>query len=353
VGKAKAVDETRSVDAARKIAQKALVLMERHRVLPFPQAYTLFFTYCSETRLELNAAVDQYLRSGEKLTEERCAELLANYSWDLEEVNAVSLIARKMETELASAVTLLDSATSSASAYGSSLETARDQVRQAGTKSEIVELVRGLAAQTTEMITQSRNLESQLQQSCREVERLTGELEHLREEASVDSLTQLVNRRLFDARMQQAAVTSTDTGAPLSLLLIDVDHFKKFNDTFGHLIGDQVLRLLGSVLKENCKGLDTPARYGGEEFAVILPDTSLPNAAKFAEKLRKRIADRAIVNRRTGETIGQITVSIGATGYLAGEDIADFIQRCDDALYAAKQQGRNRVISHAAARLTG
>ena len=127
-------------------------------------------------------------------------------------------------------------------------------------------------------------------------------------------------------------------------MLADIDHFKTFNDTFGHLIGDQVLRLVALALKDNVKGRDIAARYGGEEFAVILPETSLRQATTVGEHIRRAVMGKELMKRSTGENLGRITVSVGVASLHRGESVAALIERADNCLYAAKRNGRNRVI---------
>ncbi len=169
------------------------------------------------------------------------------------------------------------------------------------------------------------------------------QLEDARREAMTDALTGIANRKMFDFVLRQCALDAMEIGEPLSLLMIDIDHFKQFNDTHGHHIGDQVLRLLAAVLKQSVKGQDTPARYGGEEFAVVLPQTTLANAVKLAEAIRVRVSRRSVINRATSQRLGSFTVSIGAAQFRPGEPLRLLVERADHALYAAKHAGRNRV----------
>jgi diguanylate cyclase len=129
------------------------------------------------------------------------------------------------------------------------------------------------------------------------------------------------------------------------LLILDIDHFKKFNDTYGHQTGDEVLKLLASTMTKTVKGDDIPARYGGEEFAVILPETDLKGAVHVAEHIRQRISSKKLVNRATNQNLGRITVSIGAASFEFGEPLTDFMKRADQALYKAKGNGRDQVVS--------
>ncbi len=136
-----------------------------------------------------------------------------------------------------------------------------------------------------------------------------------------------------------------DNDEPLSLLILDIDHFKKFNDTYGHQLGDQVLRLVARTLTDSLKGRDTPARFGGEEFVIILPQTRLGNAVTVTEQLRRTMMRHKVVRKNTGDEYGVITISIGASCYRAGEPLTDLVRRADAALYHAEHTGRNRVVS--------
>jgi diguanylate cyclase len=127
--------------------------------------------------------------------------------------------------------------------------------------------------------------------------------------------------------------------------MCDIDHFKAFNDTWGHQTGDQVLRLVANCLSENVKGRDTAARYGGEEFVVILPQTQLAGAVNLANQIRAKVESKKLVKKSTGDILGIITISCGVTQYDPNESAEDFVRRADECLYAAKRAGRNRVIS--------
>ncbi len=126
--------------------------------------------------------------------------------------------------------------------------------------------------------------------------------------------------------------------------MIDIDYFKKFNDTYGHQLGDQVLRLVARCLVDCTKGQDTPARYGGEEFGIVLPETELRNANILAEQVRETVSSKKIYKRSTNQDLGIITVSVGVAAFKSGEPLSSFIQRADEALYEAKRKGRNKVI---------
>jgi len=203
-----------------------------------------------------------------------------------------------------------------------------------------------LVRSTREVETQNRSLQQSLKSSKEEINALQEKLVTIGRESLTDPLTSLANRKLFTEELDRAIRESKeDTNRPLSLLMCDIDHFKRFNDTYGHVVGDQMLRLFASVMKSEVRMQDTPARYGGEEFAVVLPDTAIQQAETVAEKLRRAIIERKIVKRSTGESLGKLTVSIGVAQFRPGDNAQTLIERADKCLYAAKNAGRNRVIA--------
>jgi diguanylate cyclase len=130
-------------------------------------------------------------------------------------------------------------------------------------------------------------------------------------------------------------------------LMTDIDHFKNFNDKYGHLTGDQVLRLVALSVKQNVKGQDTVARYGGEEFVVALPNTELRSAFTVADHIRRAVMTKELVKRSSGERLGRITISIGVALFRPDDTAQTLIDRADKCLYAAKRNGRNRVVCEA------
>ena len=179
--------------------------------------------------------------------------------------------------------------------------------------------------------------------SLSEVESLRKELQQVKEESLTDPLTGLSNRRAFDAEIEHHMVLAQEQKIPLSIMLIDIDHFKIFNDTYGHLVGDKVLRFLSATLKHCLKEKGIASRFGGEEFAVILPQTRLSDADAIAEQIRQSIASIELKDRVNSENYGNVTVSIGIAQCDMNERSDQLIQRVDEALYRAKGQGRNRV----------
>lgn len=159
--------------------------------------------------------------------------------------------------------------------------------------------------------------------------------------ALTDSLTGLCNRAFFDVTLESEAARSVRTGQPYSLLLLDVDHFKWINDTYGHQLGDTVLQAIAKVLKQTVRKSDMACRYGGEEFALVLPTTGIPSAQILAQRIHQEIAELA---RHYGHFRQTLTVSIGISCGTGDEaDPALVVEQADCALYAAKRKGRNRT----------
>lgn len=285
------------------------------------------------------------MAAGEEFTAARNAELHATFFPPPHDALPLHAMLEGIESELATVVTTLRQAGRNASEYGKFLfESATGEATSSRSEESVRQLLRRLFSRTRAMALQSLELDKQLQASSSEVARLRSELDGARREALVDGLTGLGNRKMFDCVLRKAAMAAMESGEPLSLLLVDVDHFKKFNDEFGHCIGDQVLRVVALILAENIKGQDTAARYGGEEFTIVLPRTTGADARKLAENIRQRICEKRLVIRKTGKDLGQVSVSIGVAEFTFVEPLSQFIERADRALYIAKQAGRNRVV---------
>ncbi len=188
------------------------------------------------------------------------------------------------------------------------------------------------------LIKANESMQSELNSAKKQLEDQSQQMDTFAADARTDSLTGLSNRRAFDEVIQKLLAEQNEMQKPTTLMMIDVDHFKRFNDRHGHLAGDAVLQRVSEVLRNEVRDVDIPARYGGEEFAVMFPNTSLEEAAPIAETVRKAIY-RSVVEFE-GKTL-RVTASAGLAQSSAGEAEAEWIKRADEALYAAKNAGRN------------
>jgi diguanylate cyclase len=208
-------------------------------------------------------------------------------------------------------------------------------------------IVETLVHATKQMKENNQALEARLSASKQEIDQLQENLQVVRNESLTDPLTSLANRKFLDEALTNAITSANEKGEPLTLMMTDIDHFKKFNDTYGHLTGDQVLRLVAMSLRQNVKGQDIAARYGGEEFAVVLPNTVLRSAITLGDQIRRAVMNKELMKRSTGENLGRVTISIGVAALRKDDTPQSLIERADICLYAAKRSGRNRVISEA------
>lgn len=282
------------------------------------------------------------LRAAEGLSDSECERLYEVYFGTAAERADLERASGEIMDRLTEALAAVGDASSSIGDFGTVLSEALPSLHEGG---DVTAVVNALVEGTRRMQEQNMLLQTRLQVTSSEMERLHLHLEETRQAAETDGLTGLANRRRFDQGMIELTRQAWEEGTALCLLAIDIDHFKSFNDTYGHQVGDQVLRLVGHLIKENVKGQDLPARYGGEEFFALLPNTSLHNATELANRLRETVANKKIVRRQTGEELRRVTVSIGVSLYRPGEESRGFLERADQALYAAKEDGRNRVVS--------
>jgi len=336
---------TDPIEIALHCARAALGMMERHRVPPHPENFSIWYAYVSGRNPELTEAINEILRSGKHFSPELNDTLYERFAAFAPDKAELREVGQRVEEAVGRMLDYLTHAAQGTTNYGAALETFSGCLStDTPAPGEIDTAIKAILTETRTMADLNRQLERRLASSGREIRQLRDALDSLQREASTDALTQLANRKTFDAVITQAVREADYSGRPLCLLMIDVDHFKTFNDTYGHQLGDQILKLIGRSLVETIQPKDTAARYGGEEFAVILPETDLDTAIAIANDIRLRVASRRVTNRRTGETLGQVTLSAGAAQFIAGESITSLVHRADEALYLAKREGRNRVL---------
>lgn len=335
-----------SPDKAKQYADKAMARIVKGKLPPTPSIFELWYVYESGQDAEVTRAIDIMIKGGHELSEDRCIELhnrLLNTNLRSEEAltKAEGLVAETMNS-VSSAAAAVHTKTES---YSGELQNTAGAFAQAKSPEEIKAVAEAMMAQAKKMVEENKTLETKLTQSASVMQQLREEMESVRKEAMTDALTGISNRKLFDVEFYRMVNEAHAEKKPLSLLMVDIDFFKSFNDNYGHQVGDQVLKLVARTLKDGVKGRDLPARYGGEEFAVVLPETQLDGAVKLANALREAVAAKEIMNRATGTKLGRITMSIGAAQLSINEKTAELIERADAALYRSKQNGRNQVTA--------
>jgi diguanylate cyclase len=334
----------RGPDAYR-VARRALDAMAQHKAWPTPQNYELWLFYVANPSSALAAEIDRLAAAGESFTDGVCEALAARFLPRSNLSGALKDAGDQLSRELDMVSKAIHAAHVSNEAYGETLAGAGAELRKAA-PGALSKLVVGLTDATRKAESQTRLLQQQLQESTSEVVKLRDHLAEVRRDAVTDALTGLGNRKAFDDTLERAIALSARTGKPTALAVVDIDHFKRFNDTWGHQTGDQVLRYVGSVLGRVCE--EAPrfaARYGGEEFAMIFPGESAAQVQPLLQEVLEEVASRSLRRRSTNEALGSITVSIGLAELKPKESLADFVERADAALYASKRGGRNRLTN--------
>jgi diguanylate cyclase len=317
--------------------------MSQHGVPPTPDNFSVWFYYVMGKSLALKKTIDVLIANKRKFDSDVNRDLYLTYVTPHSSTGGD--FPEQLHGVIASAQEFLTTAISDNRAQMADLGEVKSECQSAADPKPIIEkLMKELSKATM----RSSALEANFLQTTKDLDQIKDTLKQAEQHSNTDALTGLANRRSLDAFLRTAQITAMEAGTPLSILLIDIDHFKKFNDGFGHQVGDQVLRLVGKVLQENVRDCDLAARYGGEELMAILPGAEVEACFEAAERIRRRIAEARLTRRTTGEEISSITVSIGVAQFRMGETAEGMIERCDRALYQAKRAGRNRTIKELA-----
>lgn len=307
-----------------------------------PQNYAVWYEYSGGQNRELNQSIDHLLDEGKAFTEEINDDLYQNYIGTNSASKMLSNVQSETERLLFQLLTDLELVRNGTEQFSEILKDSSDRLETTISKEDLVGLV-GLLMTELEEVKQSHSqMENALKSTTDQVVGLRLEMAKLHGAAMVDSLTGILNRRAFEEAITDLAYRWTQDDPGFCLLMLDIDHFKKFNDEHGHLAGDKVLVYVATLLKNGVKGDDIVTRFGGEEFAILLPETSYENAIAVASSLCKKVSSK-ILTAGDAKQLGKITISIGVAGFSATDNEQTLVERADKALYSAKQRGRNQV----------
>jgi diguanylate cyclase len=325
-------------------AEVALGQIRSLKQAAIPRNYEIWYVYATGYNAPLNKIINETLARNGKLTEADLEQIYDTYLSHIKTTDRIDKVGARVIGEIDDVVDVLSEALGMTRSYDASLSDAAKELLLAKKADQIKSIIESLLHSTSEMRETNKTLEDRLILAKNEISNLQQSLEAIRAESLTDPLTGLGNRKYFDRMIDMAVQSALASGEPLSLLLFDIDHFKSFNDSYGHLTGDQVLRLVGLSLKQTIKGQDITARYGGEEFAVVLPNTALRQALTVADHIRRAVMAKELKKKSTGEILGRVTISVGVSMLKQDDDTDALIERADACLYAAKRNGRNRVI---------
>ena len=310
-----------------------------------PRHFEIWYTYANGYNPSLNQMINETLSRHGTLRESDIDHIYETYISPSRFTERIDRVGSQVMDEIEQVMAMIGAAAGSASSYTENLATVSKKLGTEPDDPTVRAIVESLVTATAEMQQNNHALEARLSASKQEIDQLQEHLETVRTESLTDPLTTLANRKSFDDAFVRAIDNALARNESLSLLLTDVDHFKQFNDTFGHLTGDQVLRLVAMSVKQNVKGQDIAARYGGEEFAVVLPNTALRAALTVGDHIRRAVMAKELMKRSTGEHLGRVTISVGVAVLRPDDTPQTFIERADACLYAAKRNGRNQVIA--------
>lgn len=340
-------------DREQGIAKTALELMAECSVPATPDNFELFYAYVSGETPAIAQVMGRLIAARKPLTPDMLLDLRLRCLSSARAARAMDSLGSGINDVIGAVLGKLEAAGRETVDYKNTLSAASGALdTNQRSPAELQALVNGLLAATREMEQRTRSLESELQRSGEQVRELRSKLDNVRKESLTDPLTGIANRKAFDDAVGSALAQMAGEPEAVTLLLCDIDHFKSFNDNWGHQTGDQVLRLVANCLAENVKGRDTAARYGGEEFAVLLRGTGLEAATQVAEQIRNTVETKKLVKKSTGDVLGNITISIGVAQFAPGEAAEAVINRADACLYGAKSHGRNLVINQHDPRIT-
>jgi diguanylate cyclase len=325
-------------------AEIALSQIKALRQPVTPRNYEICYAYATGDNPSLNQTINETLQKTGSLADADLKTIYSRYLSSTGLTDGLDQIGSRVLDEINQVMATVDGAIGTTSNYHESLAGVTSKLGSAKDRDGIRAIIESLVQTAHEMQKHNNDLQANLGISKKTIGELQDNLEVVRHESLTDTLTGLANRKHFDNAITKALHEAIERSEPLSLLMTDIDHFKSFNDTWGHLTGDQVLRLVAASLKQNVKGHDTAARYGGEEFAVVLPNTVLRSALVVGDHLRRAVMSKQLVKRSTGQNLGKVTISVGAATVRSGDSVQSLIARADACLYTAKRNGRNRVI---------
>ena len=319
------------------IAKEELRFLARNNIPLIPENYVLWFEifcYILENDLKLSDLEIMGLFKEKYPTSTEVENVLIEV--EPEEKELVKRVASEIVSEIDSVIESLERHNQNLSRKEESFKEIKENVEDRSVK----DMVGQVLVELQEIRKQNEELKKRLEEANSQIKKLTEELEEREKEATIDFLTQVANRASFDRALSDMVNDFYRRNYPFALIMIDIDDFKKINDTYGHQAGDYVLQELARVLKSQLRARDVIARYGGEEFAILLPGVTFSQALRVAERLRKSIEKHLFKYK---DVQIPVTISLGVAMMRDGLDETAIVEKADKALYLAKRSGKNQV----------
>jgi diguanylate cyclase len=330
------------IEKSFQVLKNTVPLMLKHKIPAIPTNYALWYTYVSNESEQLKQDIDDSLRKGYPMSEVKAKALYRHHLSEKHEIDAWEL-RQSLEAMLQELSSSMKDTHTDTTQFKAMMDVNLDNLVKIENEdlsvSEVMELVRNMVEESKALRQSTISFSSTIVKAEKEIESLKLKLQKSQHEALYDALTGLCNRRYFDSELESKMGIDT-----LSIMLIDIDHFKVVNDTYGHLMGDLVLKAIAKKLQQGCREDAQVFRYGGEEFVVLMPGADLQKSRHAADILRRSIESISVRDRRTGKVLDNLTVSAGVAQKTQNENAVEFIARADAMLYEAKELGRNRVM---------
>ena len=323
-----------------------LGFLAKHNLSATPVNYTVWYEYASGKNPKLRQAIDRMLENKLSLNNKHVEALYQKFISDGDRM-VISRLLTKINLMLREITTHVVETEGDLSTHGQILDSLSDQMKGIHDFDGVKDIIDQMIDTTKAIIQSGSRLQTRMKVSSEDLKQLHKELETSQQEARTDSLTGLTNRRGLEKRLEIEQIRAHQNNAPFSVIMLDIDHFKTVNDTFGHLVGDSLLKGFAAVLSSQVRRNDLAARYGGEEFLIILPETNVEGAYAVAEKIRTILSKKEWTIKESGKRIGQIKASIGIAQYKQLDETAkEVVNRADQAMYHAKNTGRDRIVIH-------
>jgi diguanylate cyclase len=334
------------VSKAVELLKRTLPEMNKRNIATTPNNYAIWYEYIIGDNADLTKAIKELDSKRTVYSLEILQELYEKHISDAHEA-AVNQLSNSVKEIIHEFLTKVNKEGEGLSDYAQTLSSFSSKMENANDITDIKSLIGHLLNETKKRENATQSMQTSLESMALEMKKLRAEVSKLNSEATTDSLTKVNNRRAFDMEIENFISASKADQKPLSILFIDLDHFKRFNDKFGHTIGDKVLRFVATLLKNNIKGSDSVSRYAGEQFAILLPETPFDGALIVAENIRERLSKQTLSDSAEKIELGTVTASIGVVPYHYGDSAEQFLRQADHYMHEAKRAGRNKVIGSA------
>lgn len=332
-----------AVTQSSEFLRQTIPMLTKHGLMPTPINYGVIYSYISGQSQALKETIDNAIENKQSFTAQFMTELHEKHIGGGLILSKQEEVQNGLEKIISNTSEEIQHVNNDTHDFDSSLAKHAEKLSGVTDPDATAMILQQILQDTRAMAKSSQEAQARMEESNVQIERMREELQSVKETAEKDALTGLKNRGAFDKYIHDI-VHEQDGDEPQHIVMLDIDHFKRINDNFGHLVGDRVIRYVSALMKQIFGQEQHVARYGGEEFAVVLRNKSLEECFDLADKVRIAMGNSKLQRKDSGETIGKVTLSAGISVLQTDDTVDSFIDRADKALYFAKENGRNKVV---------